>query len=103
MTRIKKRATNRYSIYLFITTLPETGKRARRVCGMKRTLRAPVVRHTSSASFPMAGSKKAGEELGEYLFSQDAYERVFEEAGDYPCVRRPHEDRGMTGRIIVAE
>jgi plastocyanin len=47
--------------------------------------------------------KEAGEEPGEYLFPEDEYERVFEKAGDYPYVCQPHEDRGMTGRIIVAE
>ncbi len=47
--------------------------------------------------------KEAGEEPGDYLFPEEEYERVFEESGDYPYVWQPHEDRGMTGRIIVAE
>ena len=47
--------------------------------------------------------KEAGEAPGEYLFPGDEYERVFDQPGDYPYVCQPHEARGMTGKIIVAE
>jgi plastocyanin len=46
--------------------------------------------------------REAGEEPGEYLFPEDQYERVFDQAGDYPYVCQPHQDR-MRGRILVVE
>lgn len=46
--------------------------------------------------------REAGEEPGEYLFPGDTHERVFDDAGEYPYVCQPHQDR-MSGRIIVAE
>lgn len=46
--------------------------------------------------------REAGEEPGEYLFPEEEYERVFDEAGDYPYVCEPHQDR-MSGRIMVSE